>query len=195
PEPRRSHDPVDESRPPDGQGPRPRRLLPRGRAKRRTGSAPAARLPDQLADVPQPYPGPGRPVPRARPRLPRLRPQLDATSARVRLHLRQPRRRRRGVQRDSRPVEVRPVRARLRRAGRLPARLPPPGARDGHRGAKRQRLRRGTGQRLLEAAQGVLAGTPPTPERGRPTGPSSSWRHPPARPPTPPTDPAASRGP
>ena len=40
-------------------------------------------------------PAPGRPLPRAR-SLPRLRSQLDAAAGRVRLHLRQPRRGRRG---------------------------------------------------------------------------------------------------
>src|SRR5262245_24091784 len=60
-----------------------------------------ARLPDQFADVPQPDPGPGRPLPRARSRLPRFRSQLDAAAGRVRLHLRQPRRSRRGVHRDA----------------------------------------------------------------------------------------------
>ena len=45
--------------------------------------------------------GPGRPPPRARSRLPRLRSQLDAAAGRVRLHLRQPRRGRRGVHRDA----------------------------------------------------------------------------------------------
>ena len=43
-----------------------------------------------------------------------------------------------------------------------PGRLPPgrqaPGADHGHRRAERQRLRRGTGQRLLEADQGLLEG-------------------------------------
>ena len=36
-----------------------------------------ARLPDLLAYVPQPDPGPGRRVPPGRPGLPRLRPQFD----------------------------------------------------------------------------------------------------------------------
>ena len=44
--------------------------------------------------------------------------------------------------------------------------IPPPGAGDGHGGAERQRLRRGTGQRLLEAAQGVLEGAEEPGERG-----------------------------
>ena len=39
-----------------------------------------ARLPDSLADVPQPDPGPGGRYPPRRPGLPRLRPQLDAPS-------------------------------------------------------------------------------------------------------------------
>src|SRR5262245_42485736 len=63
--------------------------------------APAARLPEQLADVPQPDPGPGRPLPRARSILHRLRSPLDAAAGRVRLHLRQPRRGRRGIHRDA----------------------------------------------------------------------------------------------
>src|SRR5262249_62192112 len=54
-----------------------------------------------------------------------------------------------------RSIEVRSLYAGLRRAGRLSARVTPPGPCDGHRGAERQRLRRGTGQRLLDAAQGV----------------------------------------
>src|SRR5581483_2394186 len=53
---------------------------------------------------------------------------------RVRLHLRQPRLGRRGVHHDTRSVEVRPLRARLRRAGRLPPRVPVPGPHRGHRG-------------------------------------------------------------
>src|SRR5262249_13311037 len=40
PEPDRSHDPDDESRPPDGQGPRLGHLLPRGRTEGRAGDTP-----------------------------------------------------------------------------------------------------------------------------------------------------------
>ena len=74
----------------------------------------------------------------------------------VRLHLRQPGEGDRRVHRAARADEVRPLRAGLRRADRLPARRRAPGADHRHRGAERQRLRRGTRQRLLEADQGVL---------------------------------------
>ena len=89
------------------------------------GDAPAILLlhgfPDQLAHVPQPDPGTGGRVPRRRPGLPWLRPKRDAAAGQVRLHLRQPGRRRREVHRPDRADEVRPVRAGLRRPGRLPA--------------------------------------------------------------------------
>ncbi len=94
---------------------------------------------------------------------------------------------------DARPVEVRPLRARLRRAGRLPARVPPPGPRHGHRGAKRQRLRRGAGQRLLEAAQGVLAGADQPGEARTPCGPFSTSRPPAGSTPTASRIPSSSR--
>ena len=55
-------------------------------------------------------------------------------------------------------TRVRPLRAGLRRSGRLPPGRQAPGADHRHRGAERQRLRRGARQRLLEADQGVLEG-------------------------------------
>src|SRR5262249_49596742 len=65
-----SHDPHDESIAQDGQGRRPGDLQPRGRAEGRPGGPPAPRLPDQLADIPQPDPGAGGLVARRRPLRP-----------------------------------------------------------------------------------------------------------------------------
>src|SRR4051794_10249926 len=75
-----SHDPLERGDAPDGEGRRPGHLLPGGRAEGCTGGAPAARVPDQLADVPQPDPGPGGRVPRGRPGLPLLRAERDAAA-------------------------------------------------------------------------------------------------------------------
>ena len=85
------------------------------------GGAPLARLPDRCRCSATSSLA-GRSLPNARPRLSPLRPQVDAVAGRVRLRLRQPRSRRRGVHHDTRRVEVRPLRAGLRRPGRLPAR-------------------------------------------------------------------------
>ena len=150
--------PATRRAPQDREGRRPGHLLPRGRAEGRPDDPAAPRLPDQLADVPQPDPGAGGQVPRRRPGLPRLRPQLDAAARQVRLHLRQPGEGDRRVHREARPDEVRPLRPGLRRPGRLPPGGQAPGADHRHRGAERQRLRRGARQRLLEADQGVLEG-------------------------------------
>ena len=155
--------------PQDREGRRPGHLLPRGRAEGRPDGAAAPRLPDQLADVPQPDPRAGGPVPRGRAGLPRLRPQLDAAARQVRLHLRQPGEGDRRVHREARADEVRHLRAGLRRPGRLPPGGQAPGADHRHRGAERQRLRRGTGQRLLEADQGVLEGAEQQGETRRPS--------------------------
>ena len=170
--------PATRRAPQDREGRRPRHLLPRGRAEGRPGDPPAARLPDQLADVPQPDPGAGGQVPRRRPGLPRLRPQLDAAARQVRLHLRQPGEGDRRVHREGRADEVRPLRAGLRRPGRLPPGGQAPGADHGHRGAERQRLRRGAGQRLLEADQGVLEGAEEQGEAGRHSAICSPTRRP-----------------
>ena len=69
-------------------------------------------------------------------------------------------------------TQVRPLRAGLRRPGRLPAGGQAPGAGHGHRGAERQRLRRGARQRLLEADQGVLEGAEEQGEARRPAQPA-----------------------
>ncbi len=74
------------------------------------------------------------------------------------------------VHREDRADELRPVRAGLRCPGRLPAGRQAPGADHGHRGAERQRLRRGARQRLLEADQGVLEGADQQGEARRPAG-------------------------
>ena len=158
--------------PQDREGRRPGHLLPRGRAEGRPDDPAAPRLPDQLADVPQADPRAGRQVPRRRARLPRLRPQLDADARQVRLHLRQPGQGDRRVHREARPDEVRPLRPGLRRPGRLPPGRGPPGADHRHRGAERQRLRRGARQRLLEADQGVLEGAE---QQGEDATPSAGW--------------------
>ncbi len=70
------------------------------------------------------------------------------------------------VHRQARADEVRPLRARLRRPGRLSPGGRPPGADHRDHRAERQRLRRGPGQRLLEADQGVLG----RPEAARRSG-------------------------
>src|SRR5262249_34938276 len=121
PKPELFHDELDEGEAQDREGRRPGRLLPRGRTEGRPGAALAARIPDQLADVPQPDPGPGRRVPRGRPGLSRLRTQLHAAARQVRLYVRQPCPGDRRVHRGRRAEEVRPVRAGLRCAGRVPA--------------------------------------------------------------------------
>src|SRR5262245_65607659 len=75
-----THDPNLASCSPDGQGPRPGHLLPRSGGAGGAGRAPAARLSDQLANVPQPDPGPRRRLPRGRSRLPGVRTQFDAAA-------------------------------------------------------------------------------------------------------------------
>ena len=74
--------------------------------------------------------------------------------------------------------EVRPLRPGLRRPGRLSPGRRAPGADHGHRGAERQRLRRGARQRLLEADQGVLEGAEQPGEARRPSRPSSPTTRP-----------------
>ena len=144
----------------------------------RPDGPPAPRLPDQLADVPQPDPRAGGQVPRRRARLPRLRPQLDAVARQVHLHLRQPGEGDRRVHREARADEIRPLRAGLRRPGRLPPGRQAPGADHRHRRAERQRLRRGAGQRLLEADQGVLEGAEQQGKARRPSRGSSPTKRP-----------------
>src|SRR5262249_53662942 len=66
--------------------------------------------------------------------------------------------------------EVRPLRAGLRGADRVPARVSASGPDHRHRRAERERLRRGARQRLLGADQGVLEGAGQSRATRRPAG-------------------------
>ena len=69
--------------PPHRHDRRREHLLPRGRPAGRARPAAAARLPDLLAHVPQPDPGPRRPLPRDRAGLSGLRPERHAGPRRL----------------------------------------------------------------------------------------------------------------
>jgi len=127
----------------------PARLIPRGGPK----DAPAVLLctvPGQLADVSAPDPVPGRHYPHAQP------PTYPASAHRSmppRHEFFTPsttRRRRRGIHHANRSVEVRPYGQDYGEPSRLPARSRYPDRVTALVG-QRQRLRRGAGQRTLEA--------------------------------------------
>ncbi len=131
-------------------------LLSRGRPEERPHRAAAPRLPDLVADVPQPDAAVGRPLPRDRAGLPRFRPERHAGAGSLQLYLRQSRQGDRRVHRNPRPDALRAVRAGLRRAGRLSDRRGASQAHHRDRRAERQRLRGGHRRRFLEAAEGLL---------------------------------------